>query len=792
MANKNEITVSEFYVDGTQIENQINFQEEKKVNTQELTYSGVLNEYAQYWDDCTLNPDKLIDKKGWDFVKEMAADDTIHSCLEIKKIGRLSTDYNIEPAGESQEDKKIAEFVKYSLEHMQGTFVDVLKNIYSAIEFGFSVSEINWQQYTEGEWKGFIGLKSIKTRDQKHIVFKTDKHGNIEEVIQKRDYISNLKKDVHIPRNKCIVYTPNATSSNPYGEPELKFVFKPYLAKKWVVRFWNIALERFGAGITIGTYTEGMQGQKTYLENVLRNLQSKTEIVKPDGIDIDFKNPMTGGKMAYEFALEKHETAIARALLIPDLIGFSKFTKGSFALGKKHFDVFLWVLKKLGRDTEETIVDEQIIKPMVYMNFGRNVKIPHYKFTPLTEDDKSSLLEQVKNLTEAGIINATPEDEVYIRKLIPLPTRELTDIKKDKEEKDKKAEEIRQQMQKAKEENQDKDEDEEDDNIENKNKDKFAEAKPLAYKAYKAFKFKELGNFWDDIENYAIAELRNIYRKTKNNFMDRLERKGYLNVDNPVNSAEVKKLKLNYTGEVKTTITNALTLGYLHSKAITINEMREADDVIAGIFKKEISIPDYDFQKFSFAETEFDPQFNLKAEAAIIQLEKKVPVKKSELLFYQRKAYTMTGVESERILGEAKNIIYKHLQTGNKKRTKEAFRKLWDKYEQTGKLTDAGKLSSAHRLETIVRTNVGEAMNEGRRVMYEDPQIADEIVAYVPSAILDSNTTPYCESIDGQVFPKDEFEYPPYHFSCRTTALPVYRGEQYTEHKWKESPYDFY
>jgi SPP1 gp7 family putative phage head morphogenesis protein len=766
--------------------NQINFQETKsKTDLRELTYSGVLNEYAQYWDDCTLNPDKLIDEKGWDYVKEMAADDTIHSCLEIKKIGRLSTDYNIEPAGESQEDKKIAEFVKYNLVHMQGTFVDVLKNIYSAIEFGFSVSEINWQQYTEGEWKGYIGLKSIKTRDQKHIAFKTDKHGNIEEVIQKHDCISNLEKDVHIPRDKCIIYTPNASSSNPYGEPELKFVFKPYLAKKWVVRFWNIALERFGAGVTIGTFPAGMEDQKIYLENVLKNLQTKTEIVKPEGIDIKIENPMTGGKMAYEFALEKHETAIARALLIPDLIGFSKFTEGSFALGKKHFDVFLWVLKKLGRDTEETIVDEQIIKPMIYMNFGRNVKIPHYNFTPLTEDDKSALLEQVGNLTKARIINTTPEDEIYIRKLISLPARELDDIKKDREEREKKSEEIRQQMQK----NMERKEDEEDEDEGNKEKEepKFAENKAKSYLSYKAFKFKELGNFWDSIEDYTIVELRNTYRKMKNVFMDKLNKKGY-----PESSAEIKKLKLKYTGEVKSTLKNAMILGYLHSKAITINEMREADKIIADVFKKDISLPDYSFSKFSFQDVEFDPEFNLKAEKAIAFLEKKVPIKRSELTYYSDRAYTITGVMSADVLGEAKNILYAHLSHGDKKRTQKAFRKLWDKYEQTGKITDKGKLSTAYRLETIVRTNVGEAMNNGRRIMYEDPQIADEIVAYTVSAILDSNTTPYCESIDGQTFPKDEFEFPPYHFNCRTVALPIYRGEEHTLKNWKESPYEFY
>jgi SPP1 gp7 family putative phage head morphogenesis protein len=765
------------------------FQEsEKKPDLRELTYSGILNEYAQYWDDCTLNPDELIDVKGWDYLKEMAADDTIHSCLEIKKTGRLSTEWDIEAVSESPEDKKTAAFIKYNFTRMDGTFIEKIKDMLSAIEFGHSMSEKNLQQYPDGEWKNYIGLKSIKTRDPKHIGYKIDKHGNIEDVIQKKDYITGLKKDIHIPRDKCIIYTPNASFANPYGEPELKYVFKPYLAKKWVVRFWNIALERFGAGITIGTYDDGMAGQKTYLENVLKNLQAKTEIVKPRGIDIEMKNPMTGGKMAYEFALEKHETAIARALLIPDLLGFSKFTEGSFALGKKHFDVFLWVLKKLGRDIEETIVDEQIIRPLIRINFGDNTLIPHFKFAPLLEEDKASLFEQIKNLTEARILNMTPEDEVYFRKVAHLPQRSIADIKADKEEKERKAEEIRQQMQK----NQEEKEKEEEEKNKDEEDNKFAEALSKSYRAYKAFKFKELGNFWDNVEDYAIVELRNICRKMKSSFMDGLERKGYLNVDNPISPSEVEKLKLKYTGEFKKTLINAMTLGYLHSKAIAINEMREADKIIADIFKKDIPIPEYGFNKFSFQDMEFEPEFNLKAEKAIAQLEKKVPVKTSELTFYTRKAYTVTGIESERILGEAKNIIYKHLQTGDKRRTKEAFRKLWDKYEETGKLTDKGTLSTAHRLETIVRTNVSEAMNEGRRTMYEDPQIADEIVAYTVSAILDSNTTPYCESIDGQTFPKDEFEFPPYHFQCRTVALPIYRGEEHTLKNWKESPYEFY
>lgn len=53
----------------------------------------------------------------------------------------------------------------------------------------------------------------------------------------------------------------------------------------------------------------------------------------------------------------------------------------------------------------------------------------------------------------------------------------------------------------------------------------------------------------------------------------------------------------------------------------------------------------------------------------------------------------------------------------------------------------------------------------------------DIIKGYEVVATLDDSTTLTCASLDGKVFPVDEFEAPPYHWNCRTTFIPVFDDE---------------
>jgi len=698
----------------------------------EQSWSALLNAWETDWTTYTENPDKVLDQRGWGFYKEIVCDDTVHSCLEMKKTAALSTEWYIEPASEDKIDQDIAALIEYNFKRMEGTFRKRLKDIYSAFEYGVSSSEINWQIFKSGEWAGKIGLKSIKTRDPEWIHFKTDKHGNIEKIQQDSDNVSGGLID--IPRDKVIVYVPKPQFGNPHGRAECLFVYKPYIAKLWTVRFWNIALEKFGMPSILGLYPEGTsQEQKDYLRDAIENLQVSTAITLPKNYEIDSIAAISGGKMAYESALDKHNTAMSRALLIPDLLGFSQMTKGSYALGKKHFDIFLMSLNEVEEDTCEDIGDEQLIKHIIRYNFNTE-NIPHLKFKPKVEEDKYKIAASWSNLLKAGAVTTTESDDKYIRELLGLPV----------EEKPEKS-------------------------------FSFAVKRPkVKTKAHSLANFAEIKKTWDDLEKQTMEDLYQVGDKIQADLMKTIERKGLLT--DSATAGEIDKLQIKYVGDFKKALEKGLILAHLNSKH---SAMKLLQRLGAGM-------------PIKFAELE--ATMDLFPTAAIAYFKGKIPMTRVELSYYTRKAFTIAGIERDRILGQAKNILYHHMHDQKINKTMKSFRKLFDRYILTGELKISVRgnyeLLSGYHIENIVRTNIAEAMGEGRRAMYEDPMVRDEIVGYTPSGILDDRQTDYCRSIDGRVYPKEGYTFEPYHYMCRTETLPVMRGETYTYTDWKESPYE--
>lgn len=77
--------------------------------------------------------------------------------------------------------------------------------------------------------------------------------------------------------------------------------------------------------------------------------------------------------------------------------------------------------------------------------------------------------------------------------------------------------------------------------------------------------------------------------------------------------------------------------------------------------------------------------------------------------------------------------------------------------------------------ETIVRTAVNHVSNEARQETWKAN--ADILAGVRWVATLDGRTSPVCQSRDGEVYPIDEGPRPPAHPGCRSTMVPVLRGE---------------
>uniref|UniRef100_A0A6M3ITT5 Uncharacterized protein n=1 Tax=viral metagenome TaxID=1070528 RepID=A0A6M3ITT5_9ZZZZ len=301
-----------------------------------------------------------------------------------------------------------------------------------------SVTEKVWYKIGKGKFAGKIGLKALKTREPFYYGFETDDFGNLREdgvvyqgptnvdlnkLLQNNEKSKLSMGGYRLPVDKFVIYSYNKEFSNYYGQSDLRSAYRSWWSKEILIRFMNIYMERFGMPLAVGTYPKGLsKPDKDALNTVLDNIQAKYAITIPEDMKVELLGVGTGGENQYRSAIEMHNKFISRSILVPDLMGFNEMSGGgSYALGKKHFDVFLWILQKLGRDVEETLVGEQIIKQLVDYNYNNVVDYPSFKFESITAEGTATRANIIQMGVTGGFIN--PEEE-WIREYLAIPKRD--------------------------------------------------------------------------------------------------------------------------------------------------------------------------------------------------------------------------------------------------------------------------------------------------------------------------------------------------------------------------------
>ncbi len=76
-----------------------------------------------------------------------------------------------------------------------------------------------------------------------------------------------------------------------------------------------------------------------------------------------------------------------------------------------------------------------------------------------------------------------------------------------------------------------------------------------------------------------------------------------------------------------------------------------------------------------------------------------------------------------------------------------------------------------HNAEALVRTITNHVATTARMTTLKEN--SDVLEGYQVVATLDNRTTLICAGLDGKVFSLDQVRYPPYHWNCRSTLIPV-------------------
>lgn len=137
------------------------------------------------------------------------------------------------------------------------------------------------------------------------------------------------------------------------------------------------------------------------------------------------------------------------------------------------------------------------------------------------------------------------------------------------------------------------------------------------------------------------------------------------------------------------------------------------------------------------------------------------------LRFYSDYALYLAGVAKVDLLNKAKQKIYSGLQNG------------LSVDNIAISISNVFTSFSQGRLNTIARTEISKAINQGRIEAFKSPALKGFIVAIQFTAILDGNICEYgiCEKRNGLILSVDDprlaANTPPLHYRCRCVLLPI-------------------
>ena len=772
------------------------------VDFREISLTG--SEYYHTAGIPDYNPDDLAGRKGLQIYRKMRDDDQIKAVLSMKKFARLMTPWEIQPASQDAKDIEIADFVRINLENLSGTFEDSLLNILTALDYGYSLTEKLWYRIERGTFVGKIGLKALKTREPFYYQFESDIYGNLredgviylgpgmmEQVVQNKIENTLPNRGIfsygsRLPVDKFVIYSYNKEFSNWYGRSDLRAAYRSFWSKEILIRFMNIYMERFGMPTHVGTYPKNMSKvDRESLKTILDRVQSKYSIVIPEDVKIDLLNAGGGGEGTFRSAIEMHNKFMSRSLLVPDLLGFTESSGGAYALGKKHFDVFLWILQKLGRDLEETVVGEQILKQLVDFNYSNVEKYPKFKFESITAEGTATRANIIQMGVAGGFIN--PEEE-WIREYLAIPKRDeqfalgfpqqqpqqnlipekieteeglkdvedkiVSDLEGTEEKEFKLGAEYVNAVKRWKGKKYEKVQPDLESKVFQK-KPETGFALPLDDRFDYKVDFVQIKDDLNEYEKETVDSLSKIVQLQRDALLKTIERKGI--VENNDYDA-VNALNLKYVGDFKRELENRLIKLHLDSKLETIKEVAKGSngqiDVITKFANVAIQpwIPVQPMEAIDF--------FNRKVLAKIITTEgiKKLITlaTRKELDYYDAKAFAISGIEKDTILKKAKLILLNGMKNGaGTKEVMSSLGNMFDDYLTTGEIKDEELVTPA-RLETIVRTNFSEALNMGRKKMIDNPDLEDFVPFVRYSAILDDRVRSTHAAVHGMIFKRDD------------------------------------
>jgi len=681
-----------------------------------------------------FNPDPLVSGNDYSIYKEMMNDDQVKAAISLKKDMVINTGWKIEC-----ENDEIKEFVEAAFKRINEgltvdmSFEDSLRDILSSYEFGFSLTEPVYGLEEEGEYQGKYIYKCLKTRPPDTFRFNIDDKGNVTSISQ----VQNMGEKQFKP-SMFIHHVYQQEFGNPYGRSDLSAAHDHWKAKKFVMRFMAMYLERFAQPTVAGEYPTTMDSNEiNAFHTMLKSIQSHTTLAFPQGTKIDLLYPQRDGSDSYIKAVDLYNMMIARSILVPDLLGIggAQTKGGSLALGKEHFKTFLGTIYK-DRQALERKITLKLVKPLIEVNFGKSDVPVEFKFVEYTEDDVSAYADLWVKAVSAKIFKPNPEEINHFRSITGFPEGDVMEFPEPTEfGPDGKPIKPNEPPKTPFDKNGKRVEEPEGEKKPKKDEGKYALKTFREKTAFeKKVDFVEMKRTLDESEDTVFQALRRTAKMVFGDFIDQIRDKGLIRNFRPEKMNEIQPRHMK---EMNLVFRN-------HFRQLFRDSIDEA--------RREIFPNGVKTSKFSDA---------------------LLPEEFEEIIAAE--SFKVVGDYATHITKKGKNVLVEGIKSGQ------------SEADIVRAIRDLAVDETESWLATVVRTKTTEIYNEARRSYWENDEFASQLVeAYQFSAIMDNRTSDVCAELDGKIFSlEDEVARitPPLHFNCRSVLVPITKFEEYKAEK---------
>jgi SPP1 gp7 family putative phage head morphogenesis protein len=479
-------------------------------------------------------------------------------------------------------------------------------------------------------------------------------------------------------------------------------------------------------------------------------------MILPSGFEFHLETP--SNQVAFADAIMDENKAIAKGLLVPNLLGVTEQgDTGSYSQSSTQLEAFLWTLDADGARLEEAL-NEQLFRELGEVNFADGV-YPKFRFKPLSDHQRNEVIRLWKDLVQGGAATNDLTSENHVRELLEFPER-------DEDTAPVPGEEPGGTPPREPSEEEPPATGEEPPGGGTPSPESAGETVAgktavtvggeAFQRALKRVAFAKIDHDAEVASTAGVAEAAQEMDTLLRDVVVRLEQ-GELTEAEAVN-----QLKLDGRGKrrLRTVLRKTLKEGWGQG-------VKQAGSEVDKAKGEAFTVKQMDKERlFAVGEEYLDAKsFEMAGNL-------------SEAALATVKGVLLQGIKNSKPNDVIRQEIYTAL-------AREGFISSATAEEELGELIDYKNPSA--RLDTVVRTNLFEAINEGRWGTFTDPALGGFVQAFDYSAILDRRTTQVCRHLDGKTYGASSEVWstqgyrPPNHYNCRSLLVAVTERDTWTE-----------